>query len=356
MSSSAAQERAATAACVLVLLLVIGVDVTVHDLALSGSYGLAAVLAGAVLGVRQTIAIGCAATSASALSFLWNDNPWTAEWAARLLVATAFSVAALGIAIRQENRERRLLQMTVIAETAQRAVLRSMPTAVGPVGFAARYVSAAEAARIGGDLYEVVETRFGTRAIVGDVRGKGLDAVQLAATVLGSFRRAATTAEDLVDLADELDAVVSAVAGIEDFVTAVLVQFRDDGCLEVANLGHVPPIVVGGPMGVSARVMDTGEPVPPLGLHPEPTVVRDTWAPGMRLLLYTDGTSESRDDQGRFFEVSTQAALLSGGTLDEALDRLIEALTRHVGHHLTDDVALVLAERRGLEPSSNAGA
>jgi len=55
----------------------------------------------------------------------------------------------------------------------------------------------------------------------------------------------------------------------------------------------------------------------------------------------------SRDNQGRFFEVTAHAALLSHGSLEQALDHLVAALTRHLGHQLTDDVALVLAERRG---------
>ena len=87
--------------------------------------------------------------------------------------------------------------MTVIAETAQRAVLRTMPTAIGSVGLAARYVSATAEALVGGDLYEVAATPYGVRVIVGDVRGKGLEAVQTAAAVLGAFRAAAFTEPDL---------------------------------------------------------------------------------------------------------------------------------------------------------------
>jgi serine phosphatase RsbU (regulator of sigma subunit) len=112
----------------------------------------------------------------------------------------------------------------------------------------------------------------------------------------------------------------------------------------VVNIAHLPPILIeGGPAG-GARVMDTGEPVPPLGLHPEPVVASGTWSPGSRLLLYTDGTTESRDRDGTFFELSSATSLLVGGSLEDALDRLIGALTAHVGHALTDDVALVLAE------------
>ena len=93
-------------------------------------------------------------------------------------------------------------------------------------------------------------------------------------------------------------------------------------------------------------MLDAGDPVPPLGRHPRPTSTHTTWGLGTRLLLCTDGTSEGRDSHGRFFEVTANADLLSQGSLEEALDQLVSALTHHVGHQLTDDVALVLAERR----------
>ena len=42
--------------------------------------------------------------------------------------------------------------MTAIAEAAQRILFRTMPSSIGPLGFAARYVSATEEALVGGDF------------------------------------------------------------------------------------------------------------------------------------------------------------------------------------------------------------
>ena len=348
MDDTRRQERLLLVSCLAVLAILVGIDaISGPRIAISGSYGLAAVLGSAFLPVRQTLTLAATAFVAAALSFVWNDNLGL-DWAVKLAIVLALSATAFVIAHNRVARERRLARMTLIAEVAQRALLRAMPPAVGQVGFAARYVSAAEEARIGGDLYEVVPTDFGTRAIVGDVRGKGLEAVQLAATVLAAFRRSAPATADLAALARELDTVVTAVADIEDFVTAVLVQFGEDGVLEVVNLGHLPPILVDGGNGGRARLLETGEPVPPLGLHPRPHVARTSWDPGMRLLLYTDGTTEGRDRAGRFFELADVSGSLAAGSLDDALDRLIGALSSHVGHEITDDVALVLAENRGV--------
>ena len=100
----------------------------------------------------------------------------------------AVGTVSIYVARARDVRERRLRRVTQIAQAAQRAVQRAVPTQVGEVAFAARYLSAYETAEVGGDFYEVTATPFGVRAIVGDVCGKGLDGVRLAATLTGAFR------------------------------------------------------------------------------------------------------------------------------------------------------------------------
>ena len=234
--------------------------------------------------------------------------------------------------------------MTAIAEVAQRALLRPMPGSIGSLELAARYVSATEGALVGGDLYEVAETPDGVRMIVGDVRGKGLDAVQMAATVLAAFRRAAVMEPSLTAVATDLDNVVTAVAGDEDFVTAVLAEFHDDLTVAVVNCGHHPPLLLTN--ADAGRLLDTGEPQLPLGLNPTPTPVTSHVPEGARMLFYTDGLIETRNRQGAFFPLVESAASLRIGSLDDALDGLLEELGEHAVDQIDDDMALVLAERR----------
>jgi sigma-B regulation protein RsbU (phosphoserine phosphatase) len=238
-----------------------------------------------------------------------------------------------------------LRRLTVVAESAQRAVLRAMPTSVGRIALAARYLSAADDALIGGDLYEVSATPFGVRMIVGDVRGKGLDAVQLAAAVVGAFRQSALAVTDLAAVAVALDEVVHAVSGEEDFVTAVLAEFHDDGTVAFVNCGHHAPMQVDEEI---AELLDVAEHAPPLGLGVGTALTphKAHWQVGSRLLFYTDGLVEARDGEGRFFSVQEQADALRAGSLDQALDVVITRVRRHVPGGLKDDLALVLAERR----------
>jgi serine phosphatase RsbU (regulator of sigma subunit) len=83
--------------------------------------------------------------------------------------------------------------MTAIAQASQAsqvALLRPVPPEIREISIAARYRSATPGAWAGGDLYEIIPTGHGIRGIIGDVRGRGLDAVPLARHVLGAFPRA----------------------------------------------------------------------------------------------------------------------------------------------------------------------
>ncbi|MEY7981442.1 serine/threonine-protein phosphatase, partial [Streptomyces pilosus] len=107
---------------------------------------------------------------------------------AALLTVTLAGTLASALRVR---RERTLAAVRSVAETAQHALLQPVPESVGPFQAAVHYSAAAAEARIGGDLYALVDTPYGVRTIVGDVRGKGLPAVGTAALVLGVFREAA---------------------------------------------------------------------------------------------------------------------------------------------------------------------
>jgi phosphoserine phosphatase RsbU/P len=322
-----------------------GIDATFPpETLVSSSYGVAALVACAITTVRITAMFGVAGSVLAALSAIWNDNFASLGWWIHVSMTIGIGALAVILAHIRIGREQDLQHMTTIAETAQRAVLRVIPSSVGTIRFATRYVSATKEALVGGDLYEVVQIPGGVRVIVGDVRGKGLDAVQMAATVLAAFRRAAVQEVSLTAIAADLDNVVTAVAGDEDFVTAVLAEFHDDHTVTLVNCGHYPPLLL--THGDTGRLIDTGEPQPPLGLGPTPDPVTSHLPEGARMLFYTDGLVEARNGQGAFFPLAESATTLGIGSLDDALDGLLGELVQHAADEMDDDMALVLAERQ----------
>jgi serine phosphatase RsbU (regulator of sigma subunit) len=245
-----------------------------------------------------------------------------------------------------------------VAEVAQRALLRPLPRQVGPLELDVLYLTATAEARVGGDLYEVARTPYGIRMIMGDVRGKGLSAVEVAADVLGVFREAAHEVYTLAEVARRLDASLMRRDAVhEEFVTAVLVEIDPDvASMTIYNCGHPPPMILtpgsegdGAPCGVV--VADVPIPAPPLGLMSlgdcSGASRKTPFKPGDGLLLYTDGITEARDDKRRFYPLAERLAALAGTSQDglrhDLLPRLKDDVLRHVGAPLDDDAAVLLA-------------
>lgn len=335
--------------------------------ALAGYFGLAVLVAAAVSGPRATAWLGLAAVATAVVSGVWDDRFGTSQhWAAIVLVLCQAVAGVYVAAVRRDrevellarktellNREIELTEVRAVAEVAQRALLPSVPACLDGVGFAARYLSAAQAASVGGDLYEVVRTAHTVRVIIGDVKGKGLPAVRLAAVVLGAFREAATTWLDPEQVAAACARAVSREADAEDFVTALLVDMHADGRLSLCSAGHHPPYLLS---DGSVSQLRMAAPSPPLGIAERFTATTSRWAVDDRLLLFTDGLIEARDHRGEFFPIEMHLAGLGDHPLESALDRLTDELSAHVGGALHDDMALVLAQRQAADTGAGAGA
>ena len=320
--------------------------VAVADLALGPRYVfITAVLVGPALAAVAarpvvTALVGAYSLGIAMLVGHFSNEITAVDELARYIAITVAVAAVTLTAARRDERERRLVEVTKVAEVAQRTILRSLPATLGPVAFGARYLSATHDALIGGDFYDAVQTAHGVRAIVGDVRGKGLEAVQLASDVLGSFRSAAHL-DGMEDVVRTVDEAVQRVVGAEDFVTAVFVQFNDDGSVCIVNCGHPAPLLLGAD---AARFVEGGR-TRPLGLNPEVDSHIEPFTSGDRLLLYTDGLIEARDREGAFFPLEHWSAALRQPTLDRALDILLDELVGHAGE-VTDDVAVLLTQAR----------
>jgi serine phosphatase RsbU (regulator of sigma subunit) len=343
--------------------LVVIIAVTALDLAsarttvLLGLLATAPLLAANLVGLRLTAAYGVLATASAVLlgftDHLYDTADGRQGQLVRVLAVAVASLVGVLSARRRLAREQHLQQVSRVAEVAQLAVLAPIPPRISGLALAVQYTSAAVDARIGGDLYAAVDTPFGVRLLIGDVRGKGLEAVRLASHLLGAFRERADERDDLGVLLDDLDRAVTRVADDEDFVTALLAQITPQGRLTVVNAGHPAPLLLRHGVAVVLR-----PPVrrPPLGLPGGHAALVVDVQPGDRLLMYTDGLAEARHRIDRtFFPLRQYAApALSSGSLEEGLVGVQQAVRDWTGGVLTDDVALLAVEVVELEalPSS----
>ncbi|NHC13991.1 serine/threonine-protein phosphatase [Motilibacter sp. E257] len=293
---------------------------------LTAGYAFAALVVGAVLGAASELYV----------------ERRLGDQLVRLLTIALGGVLAVATAYARVRREERLARVLRVAAVAQQAILPAVPEQIGPLRLAASYDSAAQEAAIGGDLYAAVPSPFGVRLLIGDVRGKGLDAVRLASAVVGAFRERAHDRSELAELVRDLDRAVIRAAGDEDFVTAAVAQVSG-GELLLVNAGHVPPLLVRA--GVAAALAPTSA-SSPLGLGVSARPVPVALEPGDRLLLYTDGITEARRPTDRSFFPLDRVVVpcLGSGTLPDALQSLRAAVTEWVGGTLQDDVALLAVE------------
>jgi sigma-B regulation protein RsbU (phosphoserine phosphatase) len=342
------ETRAGLGAAFVLIALVTAVELadgmTAHYIGLLAA---APFLAASFASWRQVLVVGVVATVIGAI-FAIPDATNPRQTLANV-VNIAFVVFGTGIAavvgvIRQRQAER-YAELSRLASVAQGAVLRPLGPQLGPLSIAARYISASAAADIGGDLYEAVDTPYGVRMIIGDVRGKGLDAVRLASIVLGSYRHVAYERADLRAIVADLDRAVARSVGDEDFVTAALVEERG-GTLTIVNCGHPPPLLLRRGQVIE---LTPPAPAPPLGFMPVVRPRVERLEPGDRLLFYTDGLAEARRD-GQFFPTAGRAwRLLGHGTVADGLASLESALIEWVRGQLDDDIALVLMEYGGSQ-------
>ena len=315
-------------------------DAALPDCSLATLLILGPLLASVVMDARHTAVVAVLAVALAPGAGLADGTVGTADHVMRTTLVLGGGVIAVVIARARTVDGHALARMTQVAEVAHRAILHPIPSAIGGMAFAAHYQSASDGAPIGGDFYATVPTSSGLRLIVGDVKGKGLEGVRLAADTLSNFRELATTDMDLVRLAGELDHRISCGLGPEDFVTLILAEFVP-GEVRMVNCGHHPPLRVGRRLDLLTPPAST----PPLGLDPEPVLHRARLRPDERLLFYTDGLLEARNQAGEMFTFDDRVrAALSQVLLSEALAKLLGLVFEHTSGALSDDLVLVLGE------------
>ena len=207
------------------------------------------------------------------------------------------------------------------------------------------YSSATEAAFVGGDFYDLIRLpQHRACVIMGDVSGKGVEAASVSAavrTALGAYSWEGLEPAHMVDLLNEF---LLGFARIETFATLFVgIVDLSAATLTYCSAGHPPAILIRKEQG-SLEWLGVQSGV--VGAFHDMTYrngqVRLTQ--GDVLLLYTDGTTEARARDGRFFgEEGLRDAVMreQANSFDGLLDRLLAQVDAFTGNSLDDDVAMV---------------
>ncbi|HEV2325140.1 MAG TPA: PP2C family protein-serine/threonine phosphatase [Terracidiphilus sp.] len=185
----------------------------------------------------------------------------------------------------------RVQQDLEAARAIQRSLLPQTLPAIAGYSLAFRSATCYE---VGGDYLDIVSQPDGSLLIaVADVAGKGLASALMSSSFRSAFRAMAATALPLDELAVRMNQHhwAEGEEARRRYVTAIFLRLQPHtGQIEIVNAGHNPGFLVA--PGTGIRQFESAG--PPLGILPGMSYIseRQSFLPGARLLLYTDGLTE----------------------------------------------------------------
>ena len=215
-----------------------------------------------------------------------------------LLAQTFYGVAALTMmSLAAVLTERAHAEETVayIAGALQEGLLPPGLPEIPGIDLAARFRPVGEGYRVGGDFYDVFESRPGRWVVVvGDVSGKGPNAAAVTGLARHTLRTAAVHDDSPSHVLSVLNGALRDRLSPREVCTVVYARLEpaDGGfALTVSSGGHPLPLLLRG----DGTVHEVGAHGLVLGANPEIELAESTviLQPGDCLLLYTDGLTEA---------------------------------------------------------------
>ncbi|WP_066950009.1 PP2C family protein-serine/threonine phosphatase [Microtetraspora fusca] len=303
--------------------------------------------------LRQTVVASLWATAIVGCSAVYLGGNLFGNMLSVLFTA-AFGALSIVTCRYRTHRDEMLVRLRSTTAALQRQLLRPLPLVTEQVTVEGVYQPVEEDNMVGGDVYEVAASPYGTRVLIADVQGKGLPAIGAAFAVLGAFRDVAHREPALSVIVDALEQAVvrhnrfaTETGEPERFVTALLLDI--DGGLHVraVNCGHIPPYLLRSGQAAAVALPGTGVPLGLARLTRDPHVVeRFAFPQDATLVLCTDGVTDARNAHGDFYPL--RARLRRWGELPpERLTATLRAdLAHFTGGNPRDDIAVLALRRR----------
>lgn len=237
-----------------------------------------------------------------------------------------------------------------VASTLQRRLLPPALPEVPGVEVAVRYLPAGRMELVGGDFYDLFRVGEGEWFIlVGDVCGKGTAAAAVTAVVRQAVRACALKGDSPAAALRSVNELL--LLDDESLTTACVGKLWSDEegvRLVLAAAGHPLPLLA----DALGHVQSVGEPGSLLGAYEQVSFTEHRFdVPiGSVLLMYTDGVSEHRRDDGELFGEERLAAVLeaaAGGGPEAVADAVRDGLQEFSPSPPNDDVALLVIRAVG---------
>jgi serine phosphatase RsbU (regulator of sigma subunit) len=252
-----------------------------------------------------------------------------------------------------QNKDKRIQNEMELAREIQLGILPEMPLLWKEFRITARYQSMR---KIGGDFYDVQQTRDGKLAILmADVSGHGIPASLITTMTKISFTTAlqhsSSPAEVLRAINDEILAHITS----HQYLTAALIVISENGDALYASGGHCPAVLIG---KSDIRLVSSAGSIlgamreAPVAIEEIPVEIKS----GDRLLLYTDGITEARHNRENFGmdrlrQICAEVGQEDGETF---LDSVLSAVSRFAQKaDPDDDISLLLLEHTAGVPVRN---
>ena len=204
----------------------------------------------------------------------------------------------------------------------------------------------------GGDYYDIIELpdeRWGF--MVADAEGHSTPAAVRMAMTCALLRGYPGAASDPDEVLKDLNKTLCEVVGMS-FITAIFAVYDGrDNSLRIVKAGHMDPLLYRPSEGETAEIPCEGTYAMGIEQYDEVPVTETRLQSGDRLLFYTDGLTEARNQEGEEFGTERFDGLFSkykDQSLKEAFENLKEeyflffkGLTQH------DDITIILMEAAG---------
>jgi sigma-B regulation protein RsbU (phosphoserine phosphatase) len=203
---------------------------------------------------------------------------------------------------------------------------------------------------VGGDYYDCIKLSGSkTGLCIADVSGKGISAAILMSNFQASFRALFTADTDLELLIHKLNSIVVLNAAGEKFITFYVARYdHKEKVLEYINAAHNPPVLYN---TLSGEVTHFTASCVGVGMLDEIPMIRKSVIQikgHTKLVCYTDGLSELKDDNGN--DIGTNE-ILRHISNKEPVKKNMQVMLKNLGipdlnPYLFDDVSIIAADLR----------